>query len=124
MGFRAGAISLAGGWHPCRRIPALTFRSLPGQEPGRAPDHLQPQSGLRRTSEIRHAADCPNPESSCRNRSALQEPHAHVKAAEEDHRDERNQTPPEIPLGLVDTLIFPDSICEAVEHTNLLKGRL
>jgi hypothetical protein len=53
----------------------------------------------------------------------LQEADAEVKAAEKNHGDYQNRSPADIPLAGGQLLIFPDAVCEAIEHANLLKGR-
>jgi hypothetical protein len=55
--------------------------------------------------------------------SLLKKPYTHIESAEEYDGDHNYSRPANIPLGAVDffTVIFPDPICEAIEHGNLLK---
>jgi hypothetical protein len=53
----------------------------------------------------------------------LQETDAEVETPEKNHGNYQDRCPTDIPLAGGHLLIFPDAVCEAIEHGNLLKGR-
>jgi hypothetical protein len=53
----------------------------------------------------------------------LHESDAEVETSEKNDGNHQDRRPADIPLAGGHLLIFPDAVCEAIEHGNLLKGR-